>query len=407
MINEKVQWRKAAQGIRYRLHPTRKHGKQPDRYYVIRYTVDGQKKQEALGWLSEGWTLDEVQKQLSVLKSGLKTGEGPQTLADKRRAATEKRKADEARQAAEQSRLVSVSEYFEQYYLPFAKRTKMPQSWDKEVSHFTHWINPALGHFPVAEISFQQWEVLLKMLDNGTLAPRTRQYIAGTMRRILRHASERGFDIKIPTDRQLGVAAKDNRRLRVLTPKESEDILTELEKRNIYAWRVTKFAMLTGCRAGEAFSLRWRDVSMEEKQLCFADTKNKDDRFIPLSPAVIDLLSGFGPGRPGALVFPRPGGSKYAETPETYRAVVKSLGLNDGHGRRDRVCFHTIRHTVATQLARSLDVRSLMDIMGWREISMAARYIHSNEDTKRAAMAALEKTLAPQGPAKVIPFATG
>lgn len=43
------EWRKAAKGIRYRLHPTRKHGKQPDRYYVIRYAVNGQKKQEALG----------------------------------------------------------------------------------------------------------------------------------------------------------------------------------------------------------------------------------------------------------------------------------------------------------------------------------------------------------------------
>jgi len=224
------------------------------------------------------------------------------------------------------------------------------------------------------------------------------------MRRILRHANERGFDIKIPTDRQLGVAAKDNRRLRVLMPQESENILAELEKRNIHAWRVTKFAMLTGCRAGEAFNLRWRDVNMEEKQLCFADTKNKDDRFIPLSPAVIDLLSGFGPGRPDVLVFPRPGGNRYAETPEAYRAVVKSLGLNDGRGRRDRVCFHTIRHSVATQLARNLDVRSLMDIMGWREISMAARYIHSDADAKRAAMAALEKTLAPQVPAKVTQF---
>jgi len=92
------------------------------------------------------------------------------------------------------------------------------------------------------------------------------------------------------------------------------------------------------------------------------------------------------------------------EAPETFRAVVKSLGLNDGRGERDRVSFHTIRHTVATQLAKSLDVRSLMDVMGWKVIAMAARYIHSNEDTKRAVMAALEKTIAQPERGKVLSF---
>jgi len=45
-----------------------------------------------------------------------------------------------------------------------------------------------------------------------------------------------------------------------------------------------------------------------------------------------------------------------------------------------------------------------MDVMGWKQIEMAARYIHSNENTKRAAMATLDKELAPQGKGKVIPF---
>jgi len=83
--------------------------------------------------------------------------------------------------------------------------------------------------------------------------------------------------------------------------------------------------------------------------------------------------------------------------------VTLTIG-NEGRGARDRVSFHTIRHTVATQLAKSLDVRSLMDIMGWKVVAMAARYIHSNEDTKRAAMAALEKTIAQPEKGKIIPF---
>ena len=45
------EWQKLDEGIRARVHPTRKHGVKPDLYFVLRFTVDGQKKQEALGGL--------------------------------------------------------------------------------------------------------------------------------------------------------------------------------------------------------------------------------------------------------------------------------------------------------------------------------------------------------------------
>jgi len=43
-------WIKVERGIRYREHPTRRHGMQrrPDRFYVIRLAVDGVMRQEAL-----------------------------------------------------------------------------------------------------------------------------------------------------------------------------------------------------------------------------------------------------------------------------------------------------------------------------------------------------------------------
>ena len=62
-------WHKVERGIRYREHPTRKHGvpRRPDRYYVIRIAVDGLMRQEALGWESEGVTLDEARVELARL----------------------------------------------------------------------------------------------------------------------------------------------------------------------------------------------------------------------------------------------------------------------------------------------------------------------------------------------------
>jgi hypothetical protein len=40
-------------GIRYREHPTRKHGMQPDRYFNARFSVKGDAIDESYGWASE------------------------------------------------------------------------------------------------------------------------------------------------------------------------------------------------------------------------------------------------------------------------------------------------------------------------------------------------------------------
>ena len=50
--------------------------------------------------------------------------------------------------------------------------------------------------------------------------------------------------------------------------------------------------------------------------------------------------------------------------------------------KRDRPIFHSIRYTVATRLARRPGPYDLMDVMGWRTVQMAMRYVHSNEDAK-------------------------
>ena len=47
-------------GVRSRQHATRKHGIQPDTYFSLRYQFDGKRKEEGLGWQSEGWTAEKA-----------------------------------------------------------------------------------------------------------------------------------------------------------------------------------------------------------------------------------------------------------------------------------------------------------------------------------------------------------
>ena len=103
-------WIKVARGIRYREHPTRKHGvpRRPDRYYVIRIAVDGVMRQEALGWESEGITLEKARLELAKLREAKRTGKGPRSLTERREIAACKRQAeDEARRTAEAARVTT------------------------------------------------------------------------------------------------------------------------------------------------------------------------------------------------------------------------------------------------------------------------------------------------------------
>ena len=68
-INLAQKWQKSEYpGIRFREHPTRKHGIKKDRYYILSYRLNGKRKDESIGWASKGWTLKKANKILSELQ---------------------------------------------------------------------------------------------------------------------------------------------------------------------------------------------------------------------------------------------------------------------------------------------------------------------------------------------------
>ena len=54
MSNKWIKWIKTAHtGLRYYEHEKRKHGKRRDRYYAIRFKVDGKEYSYGIGWWSD------------------------------------------------------------------------------------------------------------------------------------------------------------------------------------------------------------------------------------------------------------------------------------------------------------------------------------------------------------------
>lgn len=251
-----IKWISSSKGIRYYEHPSRKYGKRPDRYYSLTYKLDGKVKCEGLGWESENRVPGESlqnrgERLLAQLRENQRTGQGPRTLAEMHDEGAKKREAE-----AETRRLRSLDDFFESEFKPFAARSLKEKSARSEFSLYRLWIQPLIGNKPLVNITLADWSELVKNMM-GRCSPRSIEYATGVLRRIFKRPAECGhMGLVIPSKKQLGIKAIENRRLRVLNHKECRAILNALEDREPCAYRLTFFAMLTGCRAGEAIALK-------------------------------------------------------------------------------------------------------------------------------------------------------
>jgi integrase len=408
-----AQWKKSNfRGVRYREHPTRKHGKIPDRYYTIFFKLEGKMVQEGLGWASHqweevgrdgkvklvNWTEKRAAVVLGELRNNYRQGSGPRTLKEKREMQGRER-------VRAQSESMTLTDFWESDYIHNLKARMKQSSWEKEVDHFEKQMRSAIGDKPLKEITAQDVDRMLDRMREKGLSPRSQQYAKGTLGRIWKHAAQRKF-VKAGDNPVAGVKIKqvNNARLRVISPEDLKNILDYLTVADPAAHDITLFAAFTGCRFSEAANLTWEHVDFIRNTALFPETKNRDAREVFLVEPVVDMLRRRGPGGTGEPVFVNSRGGAFNEPPSAFRTVVKLLKLNEGRGNRDRVCFHTLRHTAATLAARrGVPVKDLQLMLGWKTPSMVFRYVKGSEEVQRQAMRALAQSLTGEM-GKVIPI---
>jgi len=134
-------------------------------------------------------------------------------------------------------------------------------------------------------------------------------------------------------------------RLRFLSLEEEVTLLEAIGPK--YApW--VRLAILTGLRQGEQFTLRWRDVNLEQGVLTLSHTKAGQVQYLPLNQEAQAILRSFDYRRWTEWVFPSSNPSTPMDPANFYHRIylpaVKAAGLED-------VIWHTLRHTFASRLA--------------------------------------------------------
>ena len=226
-----VKWKKTQHpGVRFYEHHTRRHGIGKDRYFVIRYQMDGKRREEGVGWASDKWTAEKAALELAELKKAHKLGAGPSSLAEKREAKKAFDEQKKARFDQIEKENITFANFFENTYFPIAKTSKKKNSYDKEWQHFKRWIEPVMGKTPFKEITPFAIERLKKSLLDSEKSPRMIEYVLATVRHVWNQARRAGLISQESPTKQVKIPKTENKRLRFLTHREANALLDELKK---------------------------------------------------------------------------------------------------------------------------------------------------------------------------------
>lgn len=393
---EKRKWHKTKYpGVRYREHTTRKHGVQYDRYFVINYKLNGKLKNEAVGWASDGWTAEKAHQERAELRKAHRTGEGPVTLKEKRDAEQARREKKEQEKKRSEIEKTPVKLFFENIYKPISKTNKKDETYRKEKELFKNWIEPVIGNVQLNELSPFHLEKVKKRMVNAGRAPRTIQYAFALIRQVWNAARRYDYvNTESPT-KQVTLPRIDNARQRFLTPDEAQKLLEEVKRRSSQLYKMSLLALHCGLRAGEIFNLKYADIDIERGLLTIQSPKGSKSRAAFMTEEVKNIFKQETFGKPSEYVFKNRKGKKVESVSNAFDRAVEKTGLNNNiEDPKQRVVFHTLRHTYASWLVESgVDLYTVQKLMGHSNFKMTERYAHLGENTLQAAVKTLEKRI--------------
>jgi integrase len=227
-----------------------------------------------------------------------------------------------------------------------------------------------IGKKPVGSINQDEIEGLAKKMYPKAAPATVNRKVYTPVVAVLHHAARINWRGKPVVERPEAPAG----RVRWITETEAEALLKAV---SAHLRPLVIFLLATGARLSEALYLDWRDVDLDRRHVAFLDTKNGEDRGVPLHPRAVAALEAL-THRKGA-VFRRPDGKPYEErvggggqVKTAWATMLKRAEISD-------FTPHDCRHTWATWHYRAnRDLLSLMKLGGWKTMAMVERYAHVN-----------------------------
>lgn len=187
--------------------------------------------------------------------------------------------------------------------------------------------------------------------------------------------------------RELPYPRRDRTLPVVLTTDEVAAVLAAVS--NLKHRTILTTAYATGLRTAEVASLRIADVDSKRMVIRVEQGKGHKDRYVPLSPCLLDLLRAYWKAdRPALWLFP--GGTPGSHIhPHSIATVCRQAARRAGV--RKPVSVRTLRHSYATHaLEAGASIRAIQVLLGHRSLQTTARYTHVSPEALRSVPSPLD-----------------
>ncbi len=362
-------------GVYYRESATRKHAGKPDRCFVVWYT-DAQKKGH---WYTLGWASEGINERYAIAKRQELLGE------------VARGKSPELLRSYTVGDAVAL-------YTQWA--TAEGKSIEREITRYNGNLRASMEAVPISALTphmlTQLKSSLLERLSAGSV-----MHCFSFVRRAIYHAISEGRytgtnPVATRRTSRFKMPRVQNAGVRYLTPEEARLLLAELKKSvSPQVHDMSLLSLKTGLRVAEIFTIRGQDVDKVSNLIHFTG-KGGQRQCVHATKDVIDLLLAYN-RRPGALIFQsRTGGAISYGVSKAFVRAVDRLRLNEGiSDKRNRVWFHTWRHTFASWMAQSGQVTllELKELMRHETLAMTQRYAHLIPGHQRKLLPIIETTL--------------
>ncbi len=421
-------------GVFYREHETRRYGLSKDKQLVLRYSVAGKRRTEVLGWLSEGFTAQDAQNKVKTFRANYKAGQGPVSLADEQTERQEDIVIQKQKEIERQRLEITFGQFFEDTYFPQCEIDKTAQTARSEKLLFDNWINPVIGGLRFEQISIDHLDKIKANMLAGKrakskphprdkkkaaqnaqerrtpprpLSPRYVNYAMAVIRQVWNRACASQPPLAVGewpgANKSFKKPKTDNMRKRFLSKNEAATLLQSLKKKSQDLHDMAILSLHCGMRAGEIFKLTWDKVNLSKRTLLLVDTKNGESRISYLTDIALEMLRQRSINcKHKRFVFVttiKGVHAPYYQVPVTFSRTVQDIGLNKGvTDSRDKVVFHSLRHTYASWLVdNGASLPIVRDLMGHKNLIMTSRYSHVSADAQKNAVNALSQSMKPMG----------
>ena len=184
------------------------------------------------------------------------------------------------------------------------------------------------------------------------------------IRAVFRKAREDGYTQSVPKFEFFKVAKNPP----TIMSEDDKQRLLEYMKENDYEfYRISQFALFTGCRRAEILSARWENFNGISIQVTGKGSKMRTVPLVPMAKQVMGKPQKSGP------IF-------WQVHPDTYTKRFKTL-LRACGNIDDSISFHKMRHTAATtMLGAGVPIHIVQAILGHTDIATTKIYAQTLDE---------------------------